>query len=96
MKLCAVVPFGWVVVEPPVLKPRSERVDTHYFKLFGHTAELGSRLAGLSVDFGDGIEVGEVLFNAVESTTVPVVVPAHSRRIDGRLRVVGQGWCRSA
>ncbi|PIL23225.1 hypothetical protein GSI_14534 [Ganoderma sinense ZZ0214-1] len=94
LRVRAVVAPGWVVVEPPNLKPRSDYVDTHYYKLYGPTAELRSRLAGLSAASDDGVTVGEALFDGPEEMGVPVVVPAHFTRTDGRLLVVGQGVFR--
>ena len=58
LRVRAVVAPGWVVVEPPYVKPRSEYVDTHYYKLFGPTAELRSRLAGLSAVSAGGALCG--------------------------------------
>ena len=94
LRVRAVVAPGWVVVEPPYVKPRSEYVDTHYYKVFGPTAELRSRLGRLSADSDDGIEVGKALFDGPEAMGVPVIVPAHFARTDGRLLVVGQGIFR--
>ena len=91
LKVRGVVAPAWVVVEPSDLKPRSDYGDVRYYKLFGPTVELRSRVAEYSAGFGMGVNVGELLLDGAESTITVAAPPS----IGGRLLAVGQGVFRA-